>query len=94
MANPAQESGQHHHDASLSNGPITRPRFQAHPSGLPSQLTVNMYRHGHGDQLSYAAIVHKPPSVPTAQPGFPPSATVDLNTILGLLKLYESMCSQ
>ena len=91
MANPARESRQHQHDASLSNGPVTQPRFQAHPSGLPSQPTVNMYRHGHGDQHSYAAIVNKPPSVPTAQTGFQTSATVDLNAVLGLLNLYESM---
>ena len=94
MANSAQESRQHHHDASLSSGPVTRPRFQARSSGLPSQPTVNMYRHGHGDQPSYAAVVNKPPSVPTAQIGFQPSPTVDLNTVLGLLKLYESMRSQ
>ena len=94
MANPARESLQHHHDASLSNRPVTQPRFQAHPSGLPSQPTVNMYRHGHGDQRSYAAILNKPPSVTTPQTGFQPSATVDLNTVLSLLKLYKSMCSQ
>ena len=76
MANSAQESRQHHHDASLSSGPVT-----------PSQPTVNMYRHGHGDQSSYAAVVNKSPSVPTAQIGFQPSATVDLNTVQGLLKL-------
>ena len=94
MANLTQESGQHHHDASLSSGPVTRPRFPARPSGLPSQPTVNMYRHGHGDQPSYVVIVNKPPSVPTAQAGFQPSATVDLDSVLGLLKLYESMRSQ
>lgn len=94
LANPAQESCQHHHDASLSSGPITWPRFQAYPSGLPSQTTVNMYRHGHGDQPSYAAVVSKSTSLTTAQTGFQPSATIDLNTVLGLLKVYESMHSQ
>ena len=74
--------------------PADRSLFQARPSGLLSQPTVNMYRHGHGDQPTYAAVVNKPASVPTAQIGFQRSATVDRNTVLGLLKLYESMRSQ
>ena len=94
MANLTQESHQRHYVASLSNGPVTRPRFQAHPSGLPSQPTGNMYPYGHSDQPSYVTVVNKPSSVTTAQTGFQPSATVDLKTVLGLLKLYESMRSQ
>jgi len=90
LANPAKESRQHHHDASLSSGPITRPCFQAHPSGLPNQPTVNMHGHGHGDQPSYAAIINKPPSVPTTQTGFQPSVT---NSMLEapIDKLYDHL---
>ena len=89
--NPALVSRQHYHDASMTSGSVAQPRLPVHPPGLSNQPTVDSNPHLPSVKPSYAAVVNMPPTVAASPVGLQSSAGVDMNTVLGLLKLYESM---